>query len=83
MVRISFCDWPLSPIALRAALMRLSVSESETIAAAPDRSDKVVPADDTVAIFEQVDQDVKHLRLDGHSPAVMTQFASIRIKYMI
>ena len=51
MVRISFCSSPLSPIAFRAALMRLVRVEVRHDPAAPDRSDEIVLADDAIAVF--------------------------------
>src|SRR5258706_1158368 len=51
MVRINFCSLPLSPRAIRAALMRLVNVESETVPAAPDQGDQVLLADDVIAVL--------------------------------
>jgi hypothetical protein len=51
--------------------------------AVPDFIEKVILADHTIAIFEQVYQEVEDLRLDRYPPAVTAEFASIDIKYMI
>ena len=69
MVRISRCLSPLSPTALRAALMRLVRVEFGHDAAAPDRRDQIVLADDAVAVLHQVNQQVEHLRLDRNQLA--------------
>ena len=83
MVRISLCSPPLSPTALRAALMRLVRVEFRDDAAAPDRGDQIVLADDAVAVLHQVDQQVEHLRLDGDGVGAAPQLAPVHIKRMI
>jgi hypothetical protein len=82
-VRISFCSPPLSPNALRAALMRLVSVEADTIRPPPDRSDEIVLADDALAVLHQVDQEVEHLRLDGNALDTAAQLATVGIKRMI
>jgi hypothetical protein len=46
---------------------------------APDRSDQIILADDTVAVLHQVDQKVEHLRLDVNSALCAPQFAPFKI----
>ena len=83
MVRISFCFSPLSPTALRAALMRLVKVEFRHDPAAPDRSEEIVLADDAVAVLHQVNQQVEHLRLHGNSLGTAAQLPPVGIKPMI
>jgi len=52
-------------------------------ASAPDLVDQIALADDPIAIFEQVYQEVEDLRLDTYSANAAAQLASIGIKYMI
>ena len=52
-------------------------------AAVPDRLDQIVLADDVVAIFDQVNQQIEHLRLDRHALAAAGQFAKVDIKHMV
>ena len=49
-------------------------------AAPPDRGDQVVLADDAVAILDQVDQQIEHLRLERDQLAAAPQFAPILIE---
>jgi hypothetical protein len=49
----------------------------------PDPIDQIVLADDPIAIFEQVHQQIEYLGLDGDSFAAKAQFPPIGIKYMI
>ncbi len=51
--------------------------------AAPDRSDEIILADDAVAVLQQVNQQVEHLRLDGNGLGTAAQLASVGIKRMI
>ena len=83
MVRISFCSSPLSPIAFRAALMRLVKRRIRHDPAAPDRSEEIVLADDAVAVLHQIDQQIEHLRLDGNGLGAAAQLAPVGIKHMI
>ena len=68
MVRISFWSSPLSPTALRAALMRLVRVEFRHDPAAPDRGDEIVLADDAVAVLAPG-------RPAGRTPAARRQSA--------
>ena len=52
-------------------------------AAVPDSLDEIVLADDAVAIFDQVDQQVEHLRLDADILAGPGQLAQPRIQHMV
>ena len=54
MVRISLCCAPLSPTALRAALMRLDERGIRHDPPAPDRSDEIDLAHHAVAVRQQV-----------------------------
>ena len=83
MVRISFWCWPLSPIALRAALMRLVRVEFRHDPAVPDRGDQVVFGDDAVAVLHQVNQQVEYLRLDSNRLRIPAQLPPVGIKCMI
>ena len=49
---------------------------------APDAGDQVVLADHPVAVLQQVDQQVEHLRFHGHEFAVPPQFAEVSVKYL-
>ena len=60
MVRISFCSAPLSPTALRAALMRLVKGQIRHDPAAPDRGEQIVLADDALAVLQQIGQDTSN-----------------------
>jgi hypothetical protein len=51
--------------------------------AAPDRRDEIVPADNTRAILDQINQYIEHLRFDVDRLASSAQLASIRIKQMV
>ena len=55
---------PLSPTARRAALIQVAERRLRNNPALPDRVDQFVLADDPVAIADQEDQQVEHLRLD-------------------
>ena len=66
MVRISLWSLPLSPIAFRAALMRLSSVEFRHDPATPDQGNEIVPADDVIAVLQQMNQQVEYLRLHRH-----------------
>ena len=52
-------------------------------AAAPDRVDKVVLADDALAVLHQVIEQVEHLRLDGNRVGAAPQLAPVRVEHMI
>jgi hypothetical protein len=51
--------------------------------AAPYCSDQILPADDTVAIQQQVDQEIEYLRFDGNRIGASAQFAPLAIKDML
>ena len=55
------CCSPLSPIALRAALMRVISAEFRDDTPAPDGGDKIVLADHALAIADHVVQQIEHL----------------------
>ena len=82
-VRISFWFLPLSPIAIRAELMRLVSVEFGNASATPDRSDQILPADDVVAVLHQIDQQVEYLRFHGNPLAAAEQLAAFDVKCMI
>ena len=83
MVRISFWSWPLSPTALRAALMRLVSVASETIR--PPQTDAMRSSLVTTRsrFSHQVDQQIEHLRLDRNRLGAAAQLAPVGIKRMI
>ena len=51
--------------------------------AAPDRGEEIVLADDALAIFQKVGQDVEYLRFDVNRRAAAPQLAAVGIKRMI
>ena len=79
MVRMSFCSLPLSPIAFRAALMRLSSVDS----APPYEGNEIVSADDVVAVLQQMDQQVEYLRLHRNQLTVPAQLAKAGVQSII
>ena len=83
MVRISRCSSPLSPTALRAALMRLVSVESDTMRPPQTDGDQIVLAHHAVAILHEVKQQVEHLRLDRDQFRAAPKLAPVGIKYMI
>src|SRR4029079_1304225 len=46
----------------------------------PDGCDQVVLADDMLAIVDQIDQQVEHLRLDRDQFAARAQFAAVGVQ---
>ena len=52
-------------------------------AALPDRGDEIVLADHPLAILDQVDQKVEHLRLERDQLAVAPQLAPVRVEDII
>ena len=48
--------------------------------AAPDRRNQIVLADDVIAVLDQINQQVEHLRLDGNEIGAAAQFAPPDIK---
>jgi hypothetical protein len=51
--------------------------------AAPHQGDEIVSTDDVIAVFQQVDEQIKHLRLHRNQLAVATQLATIGVEDMI
>ncbi len=83
MVRISFCSLPLSPIALRAALMRLVNVESDTIRPPHTEAMRSSLLTTRSRFSHQIDQQIEHLRLDGNGLGAAAQLAPIGVKRMI
>ena len=52
-------------------------------AAIPYRLDQIVLGDDVVAVFDQVNQEIEHLRLDRDAFAAAGQLAKVDIKHMV
>ena len=52
-------------------------------AAIPHRLDQIVLGDDVVAVFDQMNQEIEHLRLDRHALAAAGQLAKVDIKHMV
>ena len=52
-------------------------------AAVPHRLDQIVLGDDVVAVFDQVNQEIEHLRLDRHALAAAGQLAKVDIEHMV
>ena len=52
-------------------------------AAVPHRLDQIVLGDDVVAIFDQVNQEIEHLRLDRDVFAAAGQLAQLDIEHMV
>ena len=77
MVRIMIWSLPLSPTARRAALIRLVSVDSETMRPSHTVFDQIVLGDDMVAVFDQVNQQIEHLRLDRHAFAAAGQLAKL------
>ena len=63
--------------------MRLVRVDFRDDAAVPDGLDEVVLADDAVPIFDQVDQQVEHLRLDANHLAGPGQLTQPRIQHVL
>src|SRR5262249_11657175 len=53
------------------------------VAAAPDRGDEILLADDALAVRHEVDEQVEYLRLDGNRRRATAQLAPVDIKRMI
>jgi hypothetical protein len=81
-VRIRRCACPLSPTALRAALMRLVIVVSETTRP-PQIASRIIPADDPLAVANQINQEVKDLRFERDPLAATPEFTPVNVKYMI
>src|SRR5262249_27667299 len=80
-VRRRRCCSPLSPMARRAALMRLASVGHDT--PVPHPRDQVVLADHAVAVANQKNNEVEDLRLDRDERAFATQLAPVGIKNMV
>ena len=52
-------------------------------AAIPHRLDQIVLGDDVVAVFDQMNQEIEHLRFDRHAFAAAGQLAKVDIKHMV
>jgi hypothetical protein len=52
-------------------------------AAIPHRLDQIILGDDVVAVFDQVNQQVEHLRFDRHAFAASSQLAKADVKHMV
>ena len=52
-------------------------------AAVPHRLDQIVLGDDVVAVFDQVNQKIEHLRLDRYALAAAGQLAKVDIEHMV
>ena len=68
-VRISRCWSPLSPTAVRAALIRVVSVDSDTRAPTPNRLQHILLTDDAVAIDNEVLQKIKDLGLERNNIA--------------
>ena len=66
MVRISFWSWPLSPTRLARGVDAAGQCRIRHDPAVPDRRDEIVLADDAIAVLDQANQQIEHLRLDGN-----------------
>ena len=73
----------MSPIAWRAAFMRLVRVEFRDDASLPDRGNQVVLADHAVTIADEVLQEVKNERLNGDQHAPVPQLAPIRVERIV
>ena len=82
-VRMRRCSSPLSPTALRTALMQLVSVDSETIPSAPDPFDHVILADDTLAVSQQIDQQIKDLRSKRDLVGTARQLAPVDVECAI
>ena len=82
-VRISRCSSPLSPTALRVALIRLSRVESDTIRPPPNRSNKIVFANHAITVLDEIQQQVEHLRLKRNELRALPKLPTIRIEYLV
>src|SRR5262245_34325625 len=60
-VRINRCSSPVSPIAWRAALMRVVGNETS----GPNRVQQVILGDHALSILNQINQQIENLRPDG------------------
>ena len=66
---------PLSPIACRAALMRVSSAASETVRPSHTAVEQVILTDDALAIADQIFQEIEDLGFHGTQNTASAQFA--------
>ena len=83
MVRITLWSWPLSPTALRAALMRLVSVDSETMRPCQMFSIRSSLVTTWSRFSHQIHQQIEHLRLDRDDLAAAAQFAAVGVKQMV
>ena len=82
-VRIRRCSSPLSPIALRTALIWLVRVDSETIRPPHTALQQIVLADDALAVAHQVDQQVEDLRPDRNNLGPPGELPPVRVKHAV
>ena len=63
--------------------MRLSSVEVRDDPSAPHQRNEIVSADDAIAVFQQVNQQVEHLRLHRHQLAATAQLATIGVEDVV
>ena len=81
MVRISLCSSPLSPTALRAALMRLVSVDSETMRPSQIAAIRSSLVTTRSRFSHQIDQQIEHLRLDRDELAAAAQLAAVGVEH--
>ena len=52
-------------------------------ATGPDLFDQFIPADDVVAVTDQIKQEIEGLRFHGNDRCALAQFAQVRIEHVI
>ena len=82
-VRIRRCSLPLSPRALRAALMRLSSVESETMRPPQTEAMRSSLLTTRSRFSIEIDQKVEHLRLDRNNYVTRAQLAAFAVEHEI
>ena len=82
-VRIRRWASPLSPTALRAALIRLKNVDSETIRPPQTELQQVLLGDDVITVADEVHQQIEHLRFQRNRLAGPPQFATRDIEHII
>ena len=83
MVRISRCSLAAVADRLARGIDAAGQRRLRHDAAAPDRRDHVVLADHAVAVLDQIDQQVEHLRLDRDALALAMQFAPVDVEDVV
>ena len=81
-VRISLCSSPVSPTARRAALIRLVSVDSKTTRPFQIASE-IIPCQHALAVADQIEQEIKHLRLERDQRVRPPQFAALGIEHEI